>query len=111
MCIVLFENWNSSQFGGVYLDSLSGFSDITLYRVSQDGDLLEHLRFNAPWDEPFRDYKLENDGSMNVYGVMQGGQPMKVGKDSFFTESVLYPIGGWIPLYLKVRVLGLIIHS
>ena len=85
--IVLFLNWDSSQFDGVFLDSVYGSHDITLYKVSPDGELVDHLRFNAPWDEPFRDYKLENDGSMNVYGITLGAQPIKVGLDSFYIES------------------------
>jgi len=68
--IVLFNTWDRSQFDGVYLDDKYGQLDYTLYKVSPEGELIKHLKFNAPNDpQAFRNYRIEKDGSVNVMGV------------------------------------------
>jgi len=86
--IVLFNTWDRAQFDGVYLDDKYGQLDYTLYKVSPEGELIKHLKFNAPNDpQAFRNYRIEKDGSVNVMGVTQGPQPMWVAQDSFYIGS------------------------
>lgn len=86
--IVLFISIDASQFEGVYLDDVDvrGPVDRVLYKVSPEGELLKHVRLAGPWDEPFRDHKLEIDGSINVFGITLGPQPIYVGKDTIIIE-------------------------
>ena len=76
-----------SQYKGEFLNNMGGIYDLEFYKVNSEGDLLNHQRINAPYDEAFRDFKVNADGSIDVFGRTRYPQTISVGEDTLFVTS------------------------
>jgi len=88
--IVQFRSRESSQYKGEFLNDLGGIYDLEFYRIDTSGELLDHQRIHAPFDEAIRDYKVNADGSIDAFGRTRYPQWISISNDTFHIDNEGY---------------------
>lgn len=84
--IIVFRPGEPSQYKGEFINEMYGINDLEFYKIDPDGTLLNHQRVHGSFDDLFRDYKMNDDGSIDIFGRTRYPQFISIENDTFDIE-------------------------